>query len=96
MKPSPTPIDAEEQPGPLGRFALRMTALSERYLPDAFIFALVGTAIVVALALTAGGSGVGQAVKAWGGGFWSLIPFTLQMAMIVVSGTVVANVELAN
>lgn len=91
MKPSPAPIDAEDQPGPLGRFALRMTALSERYLPDAFIFALVGTAIVVALALTAGGSSVGHAVKAWGGGFWSLIPFTLQMAMIVVSGTVVAT-----
>ena len=27
----------------------------------------------------------------WGKGFWSLIPFTMQMALIVITGTVVAT-----
>ncbi len=30
-------------------------------------------------------------VDAWGNGFWSLIPFTLQMVMIIVSGYVLAS-----
>src|SRR5690606_22747844 len=29
--------------------------------------------------------------RAWGEGFWSLIPFTLQMVMILVGGYVVAT-----
>ena len=27
-------------------------------------------------------------VDAWGNGFWSLIPFTLQMAMMIIAGYV--------
>jgi len=75
--------------GRLERFALAMTAIAERWIPDAFVFALVGTGVVLALAW-AQGAGVGPIVKAWGDGFWSLVPFTLQMAMIVIGGTIVA------
>jgi short-chain fatty acids transporter len=77
--------------GPLARFALRMTAISERWLPDAFLFALAGTAIVLVAGLTVGGGAPVGLVKAWGNGFWSLVPFTMQMALIVITGTVVAT-----
>lgn len=91
-EPSPrVAVPAEAQPGLLARFALRMTAIAERWLPDAFIFALVGTLLVLVAALTAGGATVPRVLRAWGDGFWSLVPFTLQMALVVIGGTVVAT-----
>jgi short-chain fatty acids transporter len=80
-----------EQPGPVARAALALTDWSERWLPDAFIFALIATVVVVVAALTATPSSVVQVVDAWGRGFWELIPFTLQMALIIITGHVLAT-----
>jgi short-chain fatty acids transporter len=84
-------ITEGDQPRPLERVALRFTELSERWLPDAFIFALLATVVVVIAGLTAGGASPGAIAVTWGKGFWSLIPFTMQMALIVITGTVVAT-----
>jgi short-chain fatty acids transporter len=80
-----------EQPGPVARAALALTDWSERWLPDAFIFALLATVLVIVAALTATPSGPLQVVDAWGRGFWELIPFTLQMALIIITGHVLAT-----
>jgi short-chain fatty acids transporter len=80
-----------EQPGPVARAALALTDWSERWLPDAFIFALLATVLVVVAALTATPSTTFQVVDAWGRGFWELIPFTLQMALIIITGHVLAT-----
>src|SRR5258706_16255372 len=80
-----------EQPGPVARAALALTDWSERWLPDAFIFALLATAIVIVAALTATASTATQVVDAWGRGFWELIPFTLQMALVIITGHVLAT-----
>ena len=68
-----------------------MTAWTERWLPDAFIFALVATVLVFAAAATATSSSLSQIVDAWGQGFWELIPFTLQMALVIITGHVLAT-----
>jgi len=68
-----------------------MTAWSERWVPDAFIFALVATVIVVAAGTWATPSTLAQVVDAWGLGFWELIPFTLQMALVIITGHVLAT-----
>ncbi|MFJ1709729.1 short-chain fatty acid transporter [Kitasatospora sp. NPDC088346] len=85
----------------LARLALRFTALTEKWLPDALGFVLVGTFLIFAFGLVSGEkllgvpanpaatSGFGL-IDAWGQGFWSLITFTLQMAMIIISGYAVA------
>ena len=75
----------------LARFALALTAWSERWVPDAFIFALLATVIVVLAAVTATPASLFQVVDAWGRGFWDLIPFTLQMALIIITGHVLAT-----
>jgi short-chain fatty acids transporter len=80
-----------EQPGPVARAALALTDWTERWLPDAFIFALLATLIVIVAALTATASSPLQVVDAWGRGFWELIPFTLQMALIIITGHVLAT-----
>ena len=80
-----------EQPGPVARAALALTDWTERWLPDAFIFALLATLIVIVAALAATASSPLQVVDAWGRGFWELIPFTLQMALIIITGHVLAT-----
>src|SRR4051812_35829939 len=77
--------------GPVARAALGLTEWTERWLPDAFIFALIATVLVIAAALIATPATLPQAVDAWGGGFWDLIPFTLQMALVIITGHVLAT-----
>jgi short-chain fatty acids transporter len=75
----------------ISRFALALTAWTERWVPDAFIFALLATFIVFAAALGATPSSITQVVDAWGRGFWDLIPFTLQMSLVIITGHVLAT-----
>ena len=60
-------------------------------MPDAFVFALIATVVVVVAGVLATPSTLGQVVDAWGRGFWDLIPFTLQMALVIITGHVLAT-----
>src|SRR6202163_4887140 len=71
--------------------ALALTDWTERWVPDAFVFALLGTVVVVVAGVTATSSSLAQVVDAWGNGFWELIPFTLQMALVIITGHVLAT-----
>jgi short-chain fatty acids transporter len=62
----------------------------ERYFPDAFVFAL-GTVILAFMAGLLLGETPGKLVGEFGAGFWSLVPFTMQMALVIVGGFVVAS-----
>jgi short-chain fatty acids transporter len=75
----------------LSRLALALTDWSERWIPDAFIFALIATFLVAIAAAAFTPASPPQIVDAWGRGFWDLIPFTLQMALIVMTGHVLAS-----
>jgi short-chain fatty acids transporter len=81
----------------LERLALRVVAALERHLPDALIFALLATGLVLLAALGLSPSGqsrlelCGKLVDGWGSGFFSLLPFTLQMVMIIICGHTVAS-----
>ncbi|HEY6642117.1 short-chain fatty acid transporter [Povalibacter sp.] len=74
----------------LERFALSCCAWSERWIPDAYVFAALAVVIVAAVAMLLGTSPVDTA-RAFGDGFWSLIPFTMQMSFIIIGGYVVAT-----
>jgi len=80
-----------EEPGLVARAALALTDWAERWVPDAFIFALLATVIVFVAALVATTSTPTEVVDAWGRGFWELIPFTMQMALIIITGHVLAT-----
>ena len=80
-----------EQPGPVARAALALTDWTERWVPDAFIFALIATVLVITAALLVTPATLPQTVDAWGRGFWDLIPFTLQMALVIITGHVLAT-----
>jgi short-chain fatty acids transporter len=80
-----------EQPGVVARAALALTDWTERWVPDAFIFALIATVLVFVAGITATPATTMDVVDAWGRGFWELIPFTLQMALIIITGHVLAT-----
>src|SRR5262249_43478450 len=79
------------QPGLVARAALALTDWAERWIPDAFIFALLATFLVLGAAVATTPSTLPQVVDAWGRGFWELIPFTLQMSLIIITGHVLAT-----
>ena len=76
--------------GVFARLGMGLADWSQKWFPDAFVFALVGLIIVFAAGLLAG-VGTRNLVKYFGDGFWGLIPFTMQMAMIIIGGFVVAT-----
>jgi short-chain fatty acids transporter len=76
--------------GPLVRLALRFTSWAERWFPDAFIFVAIAVVVVAAGALAIGAPPT-AVTKAFGDGFWSLIPFTMQMVFVTIGGYVVAT-----
>src|SRR3954453_18509814 len=72
------------------RVGMSMADWCERWFPDAFVFALVGVIVVSILGLLAGAP-ASALIKYFGDGFWSLIPFTMQMALIIIGGYSVAS-----
>ena len=72
------------------RFAISCTHWAERWFPDPWVLAAV-TIVVVALATLAMGAPPIDTAVAFGNGFWSLIPFTMQIAFVVIGGYVVAS-----
>jgi short-chain fatty acids transporter len=79
-----------EPPGVFVRLGMGLADWSQQWFPDAFVFALAGLVIVFVAGLFTG-VGMWDLVKYFGDGFWGLIPFTMQMAMIIIGGYVVAT-----
>jgi len=74
----------------LEKFGLGLAAWSEKWFPEAWVFALLGIVFVFFFGILIGESPVNLAL-AGGKQFWVLIPFTMQMAMIIIGGYVVAS-----
>ena len=61
-----------------------------RWLPDAFLFAIILTLVVFVGAMCATGMGPIEIIAKWGdqkGGFWNLLAFSMQMALVLVFGS---------
>jgi len=74
----------------LATVAQRSCAWCERWFPDAFAFAVLAVAVVAVAALCIGAAPLTVA-ESFGSGFWSLIPFTMQMTFIIIGGYVTAD-----
>lgn len=73
----------------LARVALGFTSWAERWFPDAFVFVALAVVIVASAALL-NGAAPEAVFKSFGDGYWSLITFTMQMALMIIAGYVVA------
>lgn len=72
----------------LSRF---FVTLVQKYLPDPFLFAVVLTLIVFIMGIVIAGNTPMQMVLHWGNGFWNLLAFSMQMALVLVTGHTLAN-----
>jgi short-chain fatty acids transporter len=75
------------------RVGVALSNWSERWFPDPLVFALLGIVLVFLIGVVAGEKPSDLAIQG-GKGFWSLIPFTMQMVMIIIGGYVVASTPL--
>ena len=67
-----------------------------RWLPDAFLFAIILTLVVFVGAMCATGMGPIEIIAKWGdqkGGFWNLLAFSMQMALVLVFGSAMASAK---
>ncbi|MFH1123679.1 MAG: TIGR00366 family protein [Pseudomonadota bacterium] len=67
-----------------------LTHWTEKYIPDALVIVWILTVITFIMALIWGDVGLGDAVKAWGQGFWALLTFGMQMCLIMMTGYILA------
>lgn len=74
----------------LARVGGALADFCERWFPDAFVFALAAIVLVFAGGLAIGVPAPKLAAE-FGGGFWSLVNFTMQMALVIIGGFVVAS-----
>jgi short-chain fatty acids transporter len=77
----------------LVRTGLALAGWSERWFPDPLVFAFLGIVAVFVAGLALHESPSKLAI-AGGKSFWSLVPFTMQMVMIIIGGYVVASTPL--
>src|SRR5664279_605616 len=68
-----------------------LVRLAERYLPTAYVFAVILTAIVAVVALAITDIGPVEVVRAWGDGLTGLLAFMTQMALVLLLGYILAN-----
>ena len=64
--------------------------LMQRWLPDAFLIAVILTAVVFLSGIFFEGQSTQQMAEHWGNGFWKLLSFSMQMVLILVLGSIVA------
>ena len=79
----------------LARIGLGLAQWSERWFPDPLVFALLGILVVFLTGLCLHESASKLAVQGVKN-FWTLVPFTMQMVMIIIGGYVVATTPLVN
>lgn len=72
------------------------TELMRRYLPDPFVFAIGLTLLTMILAVLVEGNAPMDVVNGWGKGFWNLLSFTTQMAVILAMGYVLATAPITD
>lgn len=73
------------------KFTNACVNIVQKYLPDAFIFCIVLTIIVFSAAIPVSKMNLLEVANAWGESMWSLLGFSMQMALVLVLGTALAT-----
>lgn len=78
-----------EKPNLMERMGGALAEWSERWFPDAYVFAILAVVLVSIAALAMGRTPMQIGID-FGTNYWGLIPFTMQMSFVIISGYVVA------
>ncbi|WP_353093727.1 short-chain fatty acid transporter [Tissierella praeacuta] len=73
------------------KFTNACVTMVQKYLPDAFIFAIFLTILTLLLGVIFTGQGIIEMIGHWGTGVWSLLAFSMQMVLVLVTGHTLAS-----
>ncbi|MGG4499117.1 TIGR00366 family protein [Brevibacillus reuszeri] len=80
----------------LRHFALVSSRWTERWVPEAWVLAVILSIIVFLVAVTFGNATVAEATNSWGKGLWVLLPLMAQFTFAIVVASVCANVPITS
>ncbi|MCL5808229.1 MAG: TIGR00366 family protein [Deltaproteobacteria bacterium] len=75
----------------LQKLASTSTRWSTRWVPDAWVIAVILTIVAYFLGLFFTKSSAYQLIQHWGNGFWVLLSFGMQMCLIIMTGYILAT-----
>ncbi len=75
----------------LNRLANFFVRIVERWMPDPFLFCVLLTALAYLLALALTPTGPADLVTHWYNGLWQILPFAMQMILILLTGYTLAS-----
>ncbi|OQY42704.1 MAG: short-chain fatty acid transporter [Fusobacteriia bacterium 4572_74] len=73
------------------KFTNLCVILIQKYLPDPFIFCAILTFVVFLIAIPVTKQSPMSIINSWTNGFWSLLSFAMQMALVLVTGHTMAS-----
>ena len=73
------------------KFTNGCVKLVQRFLPDAFVFCIILTIVVFIAAMPVAGMNPIEVANSWGSGVLGLLAFSMQMALVLVLGSALAN-----
>ena len=76
------------------RIADLFSKIVRRWLPDAFLFAVILTFAVFVLGMIFEAQTPVEMIKYWGDGFWKLLAFAMQMVLVLVTGHTLAKTKI--
>ena len=82
--------DTKKKRGIIEGLAHASTMVMQKFLPDAYIFAVILTIIVFVASMIFTKQGFIGLVGHWGKGVWSLLAFSMQMVLVLVTGHALA------
>jgi short-chain fatty acids transporter len=74
----------------LSRIAEALGRWTARWVPSAFSIAVLLTLLTALLAVTWGNASPQKVLEGWGGGFWELLTLSMQMALVMFTGYLLA------
>lgn len=78
------------------KFTNGCVALVQRFLPDPFIFCIILTVITLVGAMITTGQSFFEMANHWGAGVWGLLGFSMQMVLVLVLGSALANAPIVH
>ena len=66
---------------------------ADKYMPDPFLFAILLTFLTLILGVIFTDNGLFSMLKHWNKGFWTLLTFSMQMCLILVTGYALATTK---
>lgn len=90
----PPARNTTSRPSPGAGLTQRVSNAVQQYLPEPLVIAIGLTIAVFAMAMVIEGTGPLDTLRFWGDGLWTLLSFSMQVVVLLLTGYMLANTPL--